>query len=84
MIGELYEVDAEALDRLDRLERLGESQGYLRVNIQVEAVQAGAGEPITVQVYAKSAEKAALESQRIGPLAEYTLEHAAKFKRTGA
>jgi gamma-glutamylaminecyclotransferase len=36
VIGELYEVDDDALRRMDRLERLGEPEGYERVEVLVE------------------------------------------------
>ena len=36
VIGELYEVNDEEFQRLDRLERVGEPEGYERVQIAVE------------------------------------------------
>lgn len=82
--GEVYEVEAAALAVLDRLERLGESNGYQRVGIEVEAIGAGRPEVLTVEAYVKSPEQVATESPRVGPLVEYTGEHAARFSWRGA
>ena len=36
VVGELYEVNEDDLVRMDRLERIGEPQGYERVEVAVE------------------------------------------------
>ena len=77
--GEVYQVTEDSLAVMDRLERLGEPNGYQRITIEVEAIDAHSPETFTVQVYAKSPEQVAAEAQRIGPLVEFTSEHAARF-----
>jgi gamma-glutamylaminecyclotransferase len=84
VLGEVYEVDAAALAVMDRLERLGEPTGYARVCIEVEPLDAGPADLLTTFVYAKSADQVAREARRVGPLAEYTAEHAAHFRWQGA
>ena len=84
VIGELYEASEAALSAMDRLERLGEPDGYLRVEIEVECVDGAQPRAIRALVYAKTAEQVAHESSRAGPFAEYTLEHARRFKWRGA
>lgn len=78
--GEVYEVDKDAFASLDRLERLGSPVGYQRVYIEVERMDEGKSEIINVQTYAKPPDQIALETLRIGPLVEYTTEHAVRFK----
>lgn len=81
VFGEVYEVTHDSLARMDRLERLGEPDGYLRVAIEVEAVDAGEPGALTVFVYARPPDdQVASQAQRIGPLAEYTAGHALRFR----
>lgn len=73
--GELYEVDAEALAAMDRLERVGEPGGYRREAILVLDGTRG------VEAFAYLKATAELGSQpRVGPLAEYTAEHARLYR----
>lgn len=80
VFGEVYEVTHDALARMDRLERLGEPDGYLRVAIEVEDVAVPGAAVLTAFVYAKSPDQVASEAQCIGPLVEYSAEHAARFR----
>lgn len=82
--GEVYDVDDQALAVMDRLERLGEPTGYARVAIEVEAIDAQPPTVLSTFVYAKSPDQVALEARRVGPLVEYTSEHAARFNWQGA
>ena len=78
--GEVYQVTEDSLAVMDRLERLGEPNGYLRITIEVETINADRPETFTVQVYAKSPEQVVSVGRRIGPLVEFTSEHAARFR----
>ena len=82
--GEVYEVNDEVLAVMDRLERLGEAIGYSRVSIEVEAIAADPPKLLTTFVYVKSSDQVASQLQRVGPLVEYTSEHAARFRWQGA
>ena len=78
--GEVYEVGADALALMDRLERLDEPRGYRRVSIEVERLDAGDVAVLTVEVYVKPPEHVSADEQRAGPLVEYTADYAARFK----
>lgn len=78
VIGQLFEVTAEALAAMDALERVGEPGGYDRTSIEVEQVVADGtrATSVTVFVYAQSAARLATPGPHVGPLAEYTPDHA--------
>lgn len=76
VLGELYRVDASGLAAMDRLERLGESDGYLRQSVEVEAVGPQKSEVVSAYAYMKRPEQLPPQAPRVGPLAEYTMEHA--------
>lgn len=79
VIGEVYEVDGPALEAMDRLERLGEPQGYERVVLELERIDDDASATLHAFAYVKRAERVPPDVPRIGPLAEYTPAHAARF-----
>jgi len=79
--GQVFEVSASALAAMDRLERTTEPDGYLRACIEVERVSSEvASKPVTVFAYLKPAEQFAASTACIGPLSDYTLEHAARYR----
>ncbi len=80
VLGQVFQVDPEALKRMDLLERVSEPDGYERIQIQVTSQSDDPVGPVTVFAYLKrprSLEKAEVVA---GPLAEYTLEHAALYR----
>jgi len=81
--GELYEVDAAALAAMDELEGIGLPDGYHRRALRVQAATPGDDAVVLAQVFMKHAEQVVETDVRIGPLAEYTLEHAALYRRRG-
>jgi len=74
VLGELYRVDAEGLAAMDRLERLGEADGYLRHAVEVEEV--GPASPVAVSAFAYMKLPGQLPAQapRVGPFVEYSIE----------
>lgn len=82
--GELYEVGAADLARMDKLERIGEPDGYERVEILVEHLDAASPEQVRALVYLKQESRIPSATVRIGPFEEYTLVHAARFHWQGA
>ncbi|HET9204604.1 MAG TPA: gamma-glutamylcyclotransferase family protein, partial [Burkholderiaceae bacterium] len=78
--GELYEVDAAALAAMDALEGVGLADGYHRTALQV---QGDGAEVVMAQVYMKHPHQLVQADVRIGPLAEYTMAHAALYRRRG-
>lgn len=83
VIGEVYAVDEAALRDMDALERVGHPDGYVRQEITVVPVGIEPGSPLAVQAYLKPANTLAPQDIRLGPLAEYTLAHAALYRRRG-
>lgn len=78
--GQVFEVDAATLAAMDAQERVTEPDGYRRVPIEVDNVDAGAPLPGPVQAYLKPAEQLHADLPRQGPLDEYTLAHAALYR----
>jgi gamma-glutamylaminecyclotransferase len=78
--GEVYEVDAAALAAMDELEGIGKPDGYHRKAIQVRPA-GDDGAELQVQIYLKHAHQLLRADVRQGPLADYTLAHAALYRR---
>jgi gamma-glutamylaminecyclotransferase len=78
--GEVYEVNAAALAAMDELEGVGRPDGYHRKALQV---QGDAADVVMAQVYMKHAHQLVQADVRVGPLAEYTIEHAALYRKRG-
>ena len=79
--GELYEVDAAALAAMDLLEGVGRPDGYQRRTLRVQAGAPGDDTVVLAQAYMKRAEQVVEAEVQLGPLAEYTLAHAARYRR---
>jgi gamma-glutamylaminecyclotransferase len=79
--GQVFEVSDEVLAAMDRLERIHEPDGYRRVRIDVFAE---GGEALEAQAYLIPAGLLTPEMPRIGPLAEYTLDHARLYRKRAA
>lgn len=76
--GQLFEVDADALADMDKLERVGEPDGYERKRIDIVREDDGT----TRQAYIYVIPPARLDGIIIqaGPLEEYEQHHAAQFR----
>jgi gamma-glutamylaminecyclotransferase len=79
--GQVFKVDALALQRMDRLERVHEPDGYRRGTIDVIPVSTMVTSPLQVFAYFKSADQLQHHRARLGPLPEYGLAHAALYQR---
>ena len=79
VIGQVFEVDPAALAAMDDLERITQPDGYRRRPVDVEAV--GGQQRLTVHAYFKPREDFHRSAARLGPLREYTAEHAALYRR---
>jgi len=77
--GQVFGVDEAALARMDVLERTGEADGYQRVRLQVRDTRAPAA-ALDVWAYLKDPDQLRPQDIRLGPLAEYTLAHAALYR----
>jgi gamma-glutamylaminecyclotransferase len=81
--GQLFEVDEAALAAMDELERVGQPGGYSRVPIEVVATAASPAappQPRTAWVYVQDPSRLAPGGEHVGPLAEYTPEHARRLR----
>jgi gamma-glutamylaminecyclotransferase len=79
--GQVFEVNDAALDVMDILEGVHASDGYRRVSIEVVDRDKEGAVAFPVLVYLKQPEQFASETISVGPLAEYTLDHAALYIR---
>lgn len=80
VVGQVFEVDEATLAAMDVLERIAEHDGYRRVMLEVQAPKDARGATFSVHAYIKPREQFALADARMGPLQEYTHEHAARYR----
>jgi len=84
IVGQLFEVDAAGLARMDRLERLGEPGWYTRRLIDV-CEQPGAPDvlrgQLEAQVYFGAADRPTLEVVHADGLSEFLPSHDALYRR---
>ncbi|MES2206524.1 MAG: gamma-glutamylcyclotransferase family protein [Pseudomonadota bacterium] len=76
--GQVFSIDQTTLTNMDQLERTAEPDGYSRETIAVIA-DSGA-ETYDVYVYLKNANQLEKAHIQLGPLSDYTLEHASMYK----
>jgi len=79
VVGELYRASPEALQGMDRLERIGEPGGYTRVSVALERVDSESGETVTAEMYVRLPADVVAGEQRSELLSEYRPDHAEKF-----
>ncbi len=84
VMGQVFEVDNDALAAMDRLERIREPDGYRRVELEIEEVASPGIKTLKVFAYLKPPDQLTSIVERVGPLKEYTLEHAALYLRREA
>lgn len=80
VVGQVFAVDEATLAAMDVLERTTEQDGYRRVMLEVEALKDAPRATICAHVYIRPREQFALADARLGPLQEYTREHAALYR----
>ena len=78
--GELFEVDAAGLARMDALEGTTEPDGYRRRRIAVAEVSGEGAAAIDAWAYLKETRQLAGATLHAGPLAAYTPGHAATYR----
>ncbi len=69
--GQVFEVDAAALDAMDALELVGDPDGYVRSEVELVASE-GSGDRFKAYVYLKPAEQLGRCLTREGPFEAYT------------
>ena len=80
VVGQVFEVDEATLVAMDELERVTKADGYRRVMLEVEPLQDGRRAACSVHAYIKPREQFTAAEARLGPLREYTREHAALYR----
>lgn len=80
VVGEVFEVDATTLARMDVLEQIDEPLWYAREALLVQRLDDSSSPPMQVQVYFGSAERLLTASIHAGPLSEYTRAHARGYQ----
>ena len=78
--GQVFEVDDAALAAMDTLERITAPDGYRRVVLALESVPAHSSQRLQAFAYVKPAEHFTPSLAHLGPIREYTLEHAALYR----
>ena len=76
--GQVYRVDQAALARMDEIEQVTQPDGYRRMKIMVR--RPSEHRLFEVEAYLKDEEQLKGTQVQLGPLAEYTLEHAARYQ----
>ena len=74
--GQLFEVSPAELAAMDALERVGQPGGYARSLIELERVDLDAVQRLQAFVYTQDESQLQRPGPHVGPLAEYTPEHA--------
>lgn len=80
VVGQVFEVDEASLAAMDELERITQPDGYRRVMLEVEARQDAQRTRFCVLTYIKPRAQFSVANARLGPLQEYTHEHAAMYR----
>ena len=78
--GQLFEVTQDSLELMDRLERVGEPGGYSRLVIDVVKDMAAGSGLVSAFVYMQDPAFLSTDGAHVGPIAEYTLEHARSLR----
>ena len=81
VVGQVFKVESEVLERMDVLERVNEPDGYDRIRIKVKSQSADPQAELVVHAYLKHLRHLADAEIMLGPFAEYTLEHAAQYRK---
>lgn len=80
VIGQLFEASTVELALMDDLERAGQPGGYVRQEVRVASTALPSAEPVIAQAYLQDPVLLLQPGQHIGPIAEYTLEHAKRLR----
>ncbi len=81
--GELYKVDQNTMDNMDILEAIGEPDGYQKVQLPIASINditVGSEQEVLATVYMKMPSQLQSADIRLGPLKEYTAEHASLYR----
>ena len=80
VVGQIFQVEPDALRRMDILERASEPDGYDRIPIQVKSQSFEPGSELAAHAYLKHPRNLKGAKIMIGPFREYTHEYAALYR----
>jgi gamma-glutamylaminecyclotransferase len=80
VFGQVFEVNQFTLEAMDKLERITEPDGYRRVGLEVELSSEAPTSPVKAFAYLKQPKHFTPSEVRLGPIDEYTLEHATLYR----
>jgi len=81
VIGQVFEMKAEVLERIDILQRVSALDGYERIHITVRSPSAEREDELLVHAYLKHPRNLTGAEIMAGPFSEYTVEHAARYRK---
>lgn len=81
VIGQVFEVKPEVLERIDILQRVSALDGYERIEIAVISQSAEGEDELLVHAYLKHPRNLAGADIMAGPFSEYTREHVAFYRK---
>ena len=81
VIGQVFEVKPEVLERIDILQRVSALDGYERIEIAVISQSAEGEVELLVHAYLKHPRNLAGADIMAGPFSEYTREHVAFYRK---
>jgi gamma-glutamylaminecyclotransferase len=79
VVGQLFEVSAHELAAMDELERVAQPGGYSRHELRVARIDVATTEPLNAYAYMQDPALLLEPGSHIGPIDEYTLEHAKRL-----
>jgi gamma-glutamylaminecyclotransferase len=79
--GQVFEVDDEALAAMDVLERITDAGWYARAPLAVRSVATPEALPLQAVAYFGHASRLQTDVRHHGPIAEYTADHQALYRR---
>jgi gamma-glutamylaminecyclotransferase len=81
VVGQVFEVKPEVLERIDILQRVSAPDGYERIQITVRSQSPEPGDEMLVHAYLKHPRNLVGAAILAGPLSEYTRELAALYRK---
>ncbi|HZM36199.1 MAG TPA: gamma-glutamylcyclotransferase family protein [Burkholderiales bacterium] len=81
VIGQIFEVNLEVLERMDILQRVSAPDGYERTQITVRSQSAESEDELLVHAYLKHPRNLSGAEIIAGPFSEYTVEHATLYRK---
>jgi gamma-glutamylaminecyclotransferase len=81
VIGQVFEMKPDVLERIDILQRVSAPDGYERIQITVGSPSAEREDESLVHAYLKHPRNLTGAVIMAGPFSEYTIEHAALYRK---